>query len=157
VTQNLLTGSRSPRGTSLWGALLGKRYWGEEETANLERARAVLSQFGLLKIADSVAAELSGGQKRLVELMRAIMAQPQVLLLDEPLAGVHPTMVGSIIDAIAHLRESGVTVLMVEHDLGAVERICEEVIVMANGTVIASGRMEELRSDQQVIDAYFKG
>jgi ABC-type branched-subunit amino acid transport system ATPase component len=155
VTENLLAGARADRGTTLIGALLGRRYWIAEERANLERARVLLMSFELLNVADQMAGMLSGGQKRLVELMRAIMARPRFLVLDEPLAGIHPATVESVIAAIQRLRSDGVTVLMIEHNLGVVERICDRVIVMANGSVIANGRMHELRQNPEVIDAYF--
>jgi ABC-type branched-subunit amino acid transport system ATPase component len=157
VTENLLVAGRAERGATLRGALLGQRYWGAEERANLERARILLEEFGLLPIADQRAGELSGGQKRLVEITRAIMAAPRLLLLDEPMAGVHPSMVESVIAAIERLHEEGISILMVEHDLNVIERVCDHVVVMANGTVIAAGVMEELRQNELVVDAYFHG
>ena len=157
VTENLLVGAGAKRGGTLRGALLGRRYWGAEERANLDRARLLLQEFDLLHIADQRAGELSGGQKRLVEIMRAIIAAPKLLLLDEPMAGVHPTMVEAVIVAIERLRGAGISILMVEHDLNAIERMCDHVVVMANGTVIAAGVMEELRQNELVVDAYFHG
>ncbi len=122
--------------------MFGRWYWRGEERANLERARALLDAFDLLAIADEPAGRLSGGQKRLVEIMRALIASPRMLLLDEPMAGVHPTMVEAVIAAVQRLRTNGVSILMVEHDLSVIERMCDHVIVMANGTVIAAGLME---------------
>jgi ABC-type branched-subunit amino acid transport system ATPase component len=157
VTENLLVAGGAERGGTLKGALLGRRFWGAEERANLERTRTLLEEFNLLPIADQRAGELSGGQKRLVEIMRAIMATPTLLLLDEPMAGVHPTMVNSVIVAIERLRREGISILMVEHDLRVIERLCDNVVVMANGTVIAAGVMAELRQNEVVVDAYFHG
>jgi ABC-type branched-subunit amino acid transport system ATPase component len=157
VTENLLTAIRGQRGASLGGALRGRRHWAGEERRNIERVRVTLDEFGLTRIADQVAGELSGGQKRLLEMMRALVARPRMLLLDEPIAGVHPTMVEAVIGAIERVRIEGITTLMIEHDLSVVERVCDHVIVMANGTVIADGRMEALRQNQEVVDAYFQG
>lgn len=157
VTENLLVAAGAPRGGTLWGALLGPRWWRAEERAALERAGSLLDEFGLLEIADEPAGRLSGGQKRLVEIMRAIIASPRLLLLDEPMAGVHPTMVEGVISAVERLHLAGVSLLMVEHNLNVIERMCDHVIVMANGSVIAAGRMDELRQNQAVVDAYFHG
>jgi branched-chain amino acid transport system permease protein len=157
VAENLLVAAGSKRGGRLRGALLGRRYWEPEERTNLDRVRTLLEEFKLLHIADQRAGELSGGQKRLVEIMRAMMAVPKLLLLDEPMAGVHPTMVESVILAIERLQDEGISILMVEHDLSVIERVCDHVVVMANGSVIAEGRMETLRQNQLVVDAYFHG
>ncbi len=157
VTENLLVAIRGQRGATFWGALRGRRYWGPEEKRNLELARNVLEEFDLTRIADDLAGELSGGQKRLLEIMRALVARPRMLLLDEPIAGVHPSMVESVIRAVERLRSAGITTLVIEHDLAVVERLCDRVIVMAGGTVLAEGRMEELRRNPKVVDAYFKG
>jgi ABC-type branched-subunit amino acid transport system ATPase component len=157
VTENLLVAAGSRRGGTLRGAMLGRRYWGAEQKAHLERARDLLGEFDLLPIADQRAGELSGGQKRLVEIMRAIIAAPKLLLLDEPMAGVHPRMVGSVVNAIERLHAQGISILMVEHDLNVIERLCDHVVVMANGAVIAAGIMDELRQNKVVVDAYFHG
>jgi ABC-type branched-subunit amino acid transport system ATPase component len=157
VTENLLVAAGAPRGGTLRGALLGRWYWRAEERAALQRARTLLEEFGLLAIADEPAGRLSGGQKRLVEIMRAIIASPRLLLLDEPMAGVHPTMVEAVVAAVQRLHTAGISILMVEHDLNVIERMCDHVVVMANGSVIAAGVMEELRKDETVVNAYFHG
>jgi ABC-type branched-subunit amino acid transport system ATPase component len=108
-------------------------------------------------MADEYAGELSGGQKRLVEIMRALMAEPRVLLLDEPLAGVNPHLRDVIAEHLLRLRDGGLTMVMVEHELGAVERCCDPVIVMAQGRVLAEGSMREMRANEEVVDAYLLG
>jgi ABC-type branched-subunit amino acid transport system ATPase component len=157
VTENLMVAAGAARRHRVLAALRGRRHWAREERHDLERAQALLEDFNLLHIADQRAGQLSGGQKRLVELMRAIIAAPKLLLLDEPMAGVHPTMVESVIEAIDRLHRQGISILMVEHDLGVIERMCDYVVVMANGRVIAAGLMDELRQNTVVVDAYFHG
>jgi branched-chain amino acid transport system ATP-binding protein len=123
----------------------------------VEQARQLLARFELSAHESSYAGELSGGQRRLVEIMRAMMSSPRMLLLDEPLAGVNRGLGRHIEDALLELRGDGLTMLMVEHELGCIERICDSVIVMAQGHVIAQGTMQELRTRQEVLDAYLAG
>ncbi len=106
---------------------------------------------------EEYAGNLSGGQKRLLEIMRALMAKPKLLLLDEPMAGVNPTLGRRIEGHLEELRDEGLTMLMVEHELGVVERLCERVIVMAQGRVISEGTMETVRKDKEVLSAYLVG
>ena len=96
VLENLVTAIPGQRGETFRGALLGRRYWGAQERDLIERAEEMLERFGLLALADRYAGDLSGGQRRLVEIMRALMAEPEVLLLDEPMAGVHPRLAHEI-------------------------------------------------------------
>jgi branched-chain amino acid transport system ATP-binding protein len=103
------------------------------------------------------AGDLSGGQRRLLEVMRALMAKPRMLLLDEPTAGVHPTMIGELESQLAALRDDGLTMVMVEHELGIVERLCEVVVVMSHGRVIAQGPLADVRAEPVVREAYFAG
>lgn len=157
VLENLLVGSPRQRGETVLGALRGKRYWRDEELANVERARRLLGRFDMSAKADDYAGDLSGGQKRLLEIMRALMAEPKLLLLDEPMAGVNPSLGRRIEGYLAELRGEGLTILMVEHELGAVERLCDRVVVMAQGKVISQGSMAEVRSRREVLDAYLIG
>ena len=110
--------------------------------------------FGMSAKQDEYAGNLSGGQKRLVEIMRALMAEPKLLLLDEPMAGVNPTLARSIENDLAALAQEGLTLLLVEHELDVVERLSDSVVAMALGKVIATGTMAELRSRREVLDAY---
>ena len=157
VMQNLLAGAPNHPGETLVGAMLGKRWWGSYEAKLVERARALLERFRMSDKQDVYGGELSGGQRRLLEVMRALMASPTLLLLDEPTAGVHPSMVGELEHQLAALKDDGITMLMVEHELGIVGRLCEKVIVMSRGKVIAEGPLDAVRSQPEVKEAYFAG
>ena len=157
VMENLLVAVPRQPGERLSSALLGRRSWKRHEEAAVEQARQLLARFELSAHESSYAGELSGGQRRLVEIMRAMMSSPRMLLLDEPLAGVNRGLGRHIEDALLELRGDGLTMLMVEHELGCIERICDSVIVMAQGHVIAQGTMQELRTRQEVLDAYLAG
>jgi branched-chain amino acid transport system ATP-binding protein len=157
VLENLLAAAPKNSGDNVLGALLGRRYWGHDEDALVERARGLLARFQMTDKEDQYAGDLSGGQKRLVEIMRALMLEPRLLLLDEPTAGVHPSIVGEIATYLESLRDEGLTILMVEHQLAIVERLCDPVIVMAQGKVIGRGSLGELRRQREVVDAYLVG
>jgi neutral amino acid transport system ATP-binding protein len=157
VLENLLVAAPDNRGESLLGALLGKRYWMPDEKRLVEQARGLLKRFGMSAKESDYAASLSGGQKRLVEIMRALMLRPKLLLLDEPMSGVHPSIVNEIAGYLERLRDDGLTILMVEHELHMVERLCDPVVVMAQGKVIGRGSMAALRQERDVVDAYLVG
>jgi branched-chain amino acid transport system permease protein len=157
VLENLLSAVPGNRGDSFRGALAGPRYWRADEATAIARARALLGQFGLEEHANSYAGDLSGGQRRLVEIMRALMAEPRVLLLDEPMAGVHPNLARRIGNELVALCAEGLTVLMVEHELAIMDEFCDPVVAMAEGTVLAEGTMAELRSRSEVVEAYLVG
>ncbi len=155
--QNLLVARPGQRGERLVGVLHGRRSWAKEEAAAVERARALLRRFKLDALQDEYAGNLSGGQRRLLEVARALMANPRLLLLDEPTAGVHPSMIGELQHQLIQLREEGVAMLMIEHELEIVEGVCQRVMVMARGRVIAEGGLAEVRSMSQVREAYVAG
>ena len=157
VLENLLVAAPGNRGESLLGALLGKRYWLPDERRLVARARGLLARFGMSTKESDYAGTLSGGQKRIVEIMRALMLGPRLLLLDEPMAGVHPSIVGEIATYLESLRDEGLTILMVEHELHMVERLCDPVIVMAQGKIIGQGSMTMLRRQREIVDAYLVG
>jgi branched-chain amino acid transport system permease protein len=157
VMENLLSSVSRNRGDSLRGALAGPRYWRGDEDAAIARATALLERFGLEAHANSYAGDLSGGQRRMVEIMRALMAEPRVLLLDEPMAGVHPTLARKIGGELVALAAGGLTVLMVEHELAIMDEFCDPVVAMAEGTVLAQGTMSELRRRSDVVEAYLVG
>jgi ABC-type branched-subunit amino acid transport system ATPase component len=157
VIENLLLGAPAWRGESVTAALLGKWSWKAGEQRLVLQAREVLSRFEMEHTEREYAANLSGGQKRIVEIMRALMARPRLLLLDEPMAGVNPALAGRIAGHLGELRSEGITLLMVEHELAVVERICDPVIVMAQGKVLAEGSMADLRANREVVDAYLAG
>ncbi|HSP09386.1 MAG TPA: ABC transporter ATP-binding protein [Candidatus Dormibacteraeota bacterium] len=157
VLENLLVAAPDNRGDSLLGALLGRSYWKNDELRLVDQARALLKRFGMTAKESDYAGTMSGGQKRLIEIMRALMLGPRCLLLDEPMSGVHPRIVEEIKYYLQSLREEGLTILMVEHELHLVEQLCDTVVVMAQGKVIGSGTMATLRRQQEIVDAYLVG
>jgi ABC-type branched-subunit amino acid transport system ATPase component/ABC-type branched-subunit amino acid transport system permease subunit len=157
VMENLLSAVPGNRGDSFRGALAGPRYWRRDEAAAIARARELLERFGLDRHANSYAGDLSGGQRRLVEIMRALMAEPKVLLLDEPMAGVHPNLARRIGGELTALAAGGLTVLMVEHELAIMDEFCDPIVAMAEGAVLAQGTMAELRRRPEVVEAYLVG
>ena len=157
VLENLMVSPQRQSGESLFNVLFRRRRYRGEERAHLERAVGVLDDFGLYEKRDDYAGSLSGGQKRLLELARAVMADPKLLLLDEPMAGINPSLMDKVAEHIQRLRDLGVTFLLVEHNLEVVERICDHVVVMALGATLATGTMAELRNDEAVVSAYLTG
>jgi branched-chain amino acid transport system ATP-binding protein len=157
VLENLVVATQHQCGGTFLGALRSKRFWGADEKTHIARAEDLLERFSMAHVADQYAGELSGGQKRLVEIMRALMAEPKVLLLDEPMAGVLPSLTRVVEEHLLQLRDEGLAMLLVEHDLGAIERLTDSVIVMAQGRVLAAGVMAEMRDNKEVVDAYLVG
>lgn len=157
VLENMMVGAISQRGETWWLALAGRWTWHKQELMALKRARQLLQQFELAGFEDHYAGELSGGQKRLLELARSLMAEPKLLLLDEPMAGVNPSLVHRLADHVERLRDEGVTVLLVEHELELVERLCDPIVTMVQGAVLAEGTMEQLREHEAVVEAYLAG
>jgi branched-chain amino acid transport system permease protein len=157
VLENLVSAIPHQSGDSFFGSLRGRRYWGAEDRENIERAKELLEGFGLTQYADSYAGGLSGGQRRLVEIMRALLAEPKILLLDEPMAGVHPNLAHKIGDQLTNLCLGGMTIVMVEHELSIMDAFCDPVIVLAEGQVLAQGTMSELRQKAEVVEAYLVG
>src|SRR6267143_1310408 len=157
VLENLLVAVPGQKGESLWGAELGRLYWGRSESALVDEARDVLERFAMTPKENELAGNLSGGQKRLLEIMRGLMARPKMLLLDEPFAGVNPTLAREIEQYLLDLRDEGLSMIMVEHELAVVERLCEPVVVMAQGKVISEGSMRDVSARREVLDAYLIG
>lgn len=151
VLENVLLAAPRHPGEQLGGALAGRR---REREARV-RAYGLLELVRLDGHADSLAGTLSGGQRKLLDLVRALMAEPRMLLLDEPMAGVSPTVRVQLLDHILGLRaREGLTFLIVEHDLDFVMRASDRVVVMNDGRVIADGTPDEVRADERVVDAY---
>jgi ABC-type branched-subunit amino acid transport system ATPase component len=157
VLENLLVGVPGQRGAKLRFALAGRRTWSDEEAQLRVKARGLLADFGLAAWEDAYAGSLSGGQRRILEIVRALMTEPKLLVLDEPTAGVTPSIVAEIERFVEVLRSRGLTFLIIEHELEFVERLADRVVVMAAGRVVADGTMAKLRLNPEVIDAYLVG
>jgi neutral amino acid transport system ATP-binding protein len=153
VLDNMLLATRNP-GERLALAPL-RPIWRAAERDARTRAFDLLETFGLAAKARDYAGTLSGGQRKLLELARALMLEPRMLLLDEPLAGVNRTLGASLLQHIERLRDDrGVTILLVEHDMDVVMRYSDTVVVMGEGRVLTSGTPDEVRADPRVIEAY---
>ena len=157
VLENLLVAPLDQSGERVINAFLGRRRIRREERASAERARQFLLKVGLWKLADAPARTLSGGQKKLLELSRALMLDPEIILLDEPAAGVSPPLREEISRLIKDLRDEGKTLLIVEHDMDVVARLCDHVYVLAEGANLTSGRFADVVADERVIRAYLGG
>jgi branched-chain amino acid transport system ATP-binding protein len=155
VIENLMVAAPPQSGERLPAPWFARGRIAREEAALRARAEAVLARLGLARHAEAPATALSGGQKKLVELGRALMSGASLILLDEPAAGVNRTLLREIAQTIARLnREDGITFLLIEHDLDLVAELCHPVHCMAEGRVIASGTMAEVRADPVVAEAY---
>ncbi|HEX2175395.1 MAG TPA: ABC transporter ATP-binding protein [Nocardioidaceae bacterium] len=153
VIENMRLGATKQRGESLWRAMLAPM-WRSQEQDNTRRAEALLERFKLDTKANDFAGSLSGGQRKLLEMARALMVDPELVMLDEPMAGVNPALKQSLLGHVKSLREDGMTVLFVEHDMDMVHDISDWVIVMAQGKIISEGPPDAVMGDQRVIDAY---
>lgn len=155
VLQNLLMAPYPQAGEGIFQALWQGKTVRRQEAELTDRARGLLDLVGLFPLRNDLANSLSGGQKKLLELARVMMTRPDLLLMDEPAAGVNPALMERLLGYIRLLRdEMGVTVLIIEHNLGIIETLCDDVIVMAVGKVLARGPMAELRRNNAVIEAY---
>ena len=153
VLDNMLLGAPVQPGEGMFRALF-PGMWKRQEKENVEKAEALLERFLLIKKKNDYAGALSGGQRKLLEMARALMSDPQLVMLDEPMAGVNPALKQSLLDHIMALREEGTTVLFVEHDINMVRHIADWVTVMAEGKIVAEGQPKSVMSDPAVIDAY---
>jgi neutral amino acid transport system ATP-binding protein len=155
VMDNMMLAAPDQPAERLVGLATHAFTWRRQERAIRERATELLERFRLAGVAGTYAGTLSGGQRKLLEFARLLMARPRLVLLDEPLAGVNPVLGQQILAHVHELRtEQGITFLFIEHDMEVVMNNADRVIVMAFGKVIASGVPSEVRSDQRVIDAY---
>jgi ABC-type branched-subunit amino acid transport system ATPase component/ABC-type branched-subunit amino acid transport system permease subunit len=157
VLENLLVAAPGQVGEQIRSIYSARQGWRRQEGELVEQARELLDRFGILSHQDAYAAELSGGQRRLMELARALMAKPRLLLLDEPMAGVSPATRGRLAEHLLEVAESGVGIVLVEHQLEFVENVCSHVLVLAQGRVIGEGKMAALREQATVLDAYLTG
>ncbi len=153
VLENMRLGATGQKGEHFWSAVL-PWLWRSQESSITERADELLERFQLDKKRTDFAGSLSGGQRKLLEMARALMVRPELVMLDEPMSGVNPALKQSLLSHVKSLREDGMTVLFVEHDMDVVRDIADWVIVMAQGQVVAEGPPEAVMGDPRVIDAY---
>jgi branched-chain amino acid transport system ATP-binding protein len=153
VIDNMKLGAKHQRGENFWRGLVSPIWSGQErEIAN--RADALLARFQLDHMRDEYAGTLSGGQRKLLEMARALMTEPELIMLDEPMAGVNPALTQALLGHVKDLATEGITIVFVEHDMDVVRDISDWVIVMAEGVIIAEGPHTTITANQSVIDAY---
>ncbi len=153
VIENMKLGATDQRGEGVFRGLL-KPLWKAQEKEIEAKADGLLERFRLAHMRDEFAGNLSGGQRKLLEMARALMADPRLIMLDEPMAGVNPALTQSLLGHVKSLRDEGRTVIFVEHDMDVVRDISDWVVVMAEGSIIAEGPPSSIGANQQVIDAY---
>jgi ABC-type branched-subunit amino acid transport system ATPase component len=155
VIENIMLAGKNQRGEQFGAAWFIPRQVARREAEVREQAWRTIDQIGLSQVAHALAGTLSGGQRKLLELGRALMVEPRLILLDEPMAGVAPALAAELLERIEDLRSgSGVTVLVIEHDMDVVMSISDKVVVMDEGRVIAEGRPLEIQRNERVIEAY---
>lgn len=157
VFENLLLAPMNQHGERLRGAWVRGDQFVKEEQMVRERAREIAAFFEIDHLLDEPAGSLSGGQRKLLEIARVLLTDPDIVLLDEPLAGVNPTLEQKILGRIEDLVEDGYSFLLIEHDIDLIMENCERVVVMHQGTVLTTGPPETVQSDERVIEAYLGG
>jgi branched-chain amino acid transport system ATP-binding protein len=158
VLENLMIMPEHQIGEKIWNTWFRLSAVRRQEHSTQEKALEVLEFVELIKLKNEYAGSLSGGQKKLLEIARSMMADPKIVLLDEPGAGVNPTLMKKLIDNIKTLRdEKGITFLLIEHDMDLVMNLCDPVIVMSEGKKLAEGTADEIKSNEQVLEAYLGG
>jgi branched-chain amino acid transport system ATP-binding protein len=157
LVENVMLGRQRQSGEKPWPNWLTPARVAREERAIFEKAMALLDFVTLAPLAHQPARVLSGGQRKLLELARILMAEPKILLLDEPAAGVNPSLLEVIIERIAAINGQGAAFLIIEHNMDMVARLCGHVFVMASGRMLCEGRPDEVARDSRVIEAYLGG
>ncbi len=157
VLENLMLAPRRQSGERFWRNWLEPRRVAAEESTLRGKARELLVFVELERLANEPARVLSGGQRKLLELARVLMADPKLILLDEPGAGINPALLATLVEKIATLRKSGIGFLIIEHNMDLVMSLCEPVLVMANGALLMEGSADEVRRDPRVREAYLGG
>lgn len=155
--ENMLLAPFGQVGEKVWRVFFSPRAIRRQEEENIKKALGILQDLGLVDLKGEYSGNLSGGQQKLLSLGRALMADPEVILLDEPTAGVNPTLIKKLLGFLRELRERGRTLVIVEHDMNVISDLCDIVYVLNNGEVIAVGSPEEIQRDKRVIEAYLGG
>jgi branched-chain amino acid transport system ATP-binding protein len=154
VLENMLLASPQQEGETVWRAFLTPARVRAQERAAIAKARALLEQVDLGSHANEPAKNLSGGQKKLLELSRALMLEPKLILLDEPTSGVSPAMTETLGKTIQQLRDRGLTFAIIEHDMDVIARLCAPIYVLAEGRTLIRGSFREVASNEEVMKAY---
>jgi ABC-type branched-subunit amino acid transport system ATPase component len=157
VLENLMIAAKGAPGESLPNLILSRREVASRERLIQGKAEEILHLTGLFNLRDEYAKNLSGGQKKLLELSRSLMSDPTMILLDEPVAGVNPTLAIKILDLIQSLRKAGKTFFLIEHDMDVVMNRCDWIIVLHQGRKLAEGFPAQIKRDEQVVEAYLGG
>jgi neutral amino acid transport system ATP-binding protein len=154
VLENMLLATQHQTGEKFWSTWFQGRKIAREERQSRERALAILDSIGLVHMANAYAGALSGGQRKLLEMGRALMTEPKLVLLDEPAAGVNPALINQICDRIQDWNRTGLTFLIIEHNMDVIMSLCDRVWVLAEGQNLAVGTPTEIQTNAQVLEAY---
>ena len=154
VLENMLLAKPQQTGENFFKVWFQQSQLRREERANKEKAMNILESVGLAAKADDYAGALSGGQRKLLEMARTLMTDPKLILLDEPAAGVNPTLIGQICEHIVNWNKQGISFLVIEHNMDVIMSLCDRVWVLAEGTNLANGTPEEIQSNPAVLEAY---
>ena len=157
VREAMMIGPQRQPGESFHKLFTAPGAVGERERVNMEDVERILEEFEIDHLARQPATDISGGQMKLVELARAMLAEPEILLLDEPVAGVNPTLANKLAEQIRRLHEQGTTFLLIEHDMKFIMSLADPIVVLDQGSVLMEGTPEEVRNDERVADAYLGG
>ena len=157
VLDNMILAARGNSGDGFWNSLLHRKRWQHEEEAIYQRAMEVLELMELTRLAHSPASELSGGQKKLLEMSRAFLAEPRLLLLDEPAAGVNPVLAKKVFDKIEYFRRKGMTFLVIEHRMELLMEYAHWVYVMDRGKIVLEGRPVDVAANPLFYEIYIGG
>jgi branched-chain amino acid transport system ATP-binding protein len=157
VREAMMIGPQNQPGESFRKLFTSPSEVGDSERQNLADVERILEEFEIDHLARQPATDISGGQMKLVELARAMLAEPDILLLDEPVAGVNPTLANKLAEQIRRLNEEGTTFLLIEHDMDFIMNLADPIIVLNQGSVLTEGTPDEVRSDERVADAYLGG
>jgi neutral amino acid transport system ATP-binding protein len=154
VLENMLLAAQGQTGENFLQVWLQQGKIRRQERENRDKAIAILESVGLAEKAQDYAGALSGGQRKLLEMARALMSDPKLILLDEPAAGVNPTLINQICEHIVRWNSQGITFLIIEHNMDVIMSLCNHIWVLAEGTNLADGTPEDIQNNEQVLEAY---